>query len=227
MIITDFDGVLFNDERFKRDYKRLFRRLGIPSSIHQAAYRESKSHHPSGAYHHGAHIASMRRKMPLVNAKRTEKEVFKLLRRSAQYLYHDAKPFLSYWQGRGQRIALVSSGFVFQKKKVRACGLLSFFRPAVITGTALKVEPVRDIVRRFPEERFVFMDDRLPVVDAIKKHFPDIFVIQVVRRKEQARSKNVNAVVRDLGEARKLAEKYFGGRSVFQKGKSPLGESRH
>lgn len=207
MIITDFDGVLFDDERFKRDYKRLFSRFGIPARIHQVAYRASKYHHPSGAYHHGAHLDAIRRSMPSASTQKIEQEIFKLLSTSAEYLYRDATPFLSYWKKKGENIALVSSGFAFQKKKVQACGLLPFFQPAVIAGTALKVEAVGDIIRRFPEEHFVFMDDRSPVTDAIKKEFPFVFVIQVARRGEQERSRDADAIVKNLKQARTFCEK--------------------
>ena len=206
MIISDFDGVLFNDHRFKGDYKWLFTRSGVPHRVHQAAYREAKKTHASGAYRHDKHLAIVRQKMPLIDPRAMEKNISQFLARSGTYLYSDALPFLSYWKKRKQKLALVSSGFAFQKKKVAASGLRHFFHPAVITGTQLKVEPIGRIIKKFPGERVVFMDDRKEVVDAIKKAFPRIFVIQVVRRSSKERSTRADAVVKNLAAARALCE---------------------
>ncbi len=225
MIITDFDGVLFNDYRFKRDYKGLLTRLGISSRMHQQAYQEAKTKHASCTYRHDTHLAIMKQKMPSIDTRAAQKEINRLVARSAEYLYRDARPFLSYWRKKGESIALVSSGFSFQKKKVRASGLLWFFRRAIVTGTALKVEPVQSIVRKFPREFFVFMDDRRAVTDAIKKLFPFFCVIQVIRRKEQERSVRADAIVKNLAEARTFCAKAFLSCGL-QKEKSTLDESR-
>ena len=207
MIISDFDGVLFNDQRFKAAYRRLFVRSGIPASIHEVAYSEAKKAHASGAYRHAKHIAIVRQKMPKINPRVMEKKIHALLARSGTYLYPDATPFLKYLHARGEKLALVSSGFAFQKKKVAASGLKHFFRPAVVTPISLKVAPVGKIVKAFPREQIVFMDDRIEVVDAIKHAFPRIFVIQVVRRRDQKRSTRADAVVKNLAAARVLCEK--------------------
>ena len=205
MIISDFDGVLFDTERFKADQMRIFRALGISQSVQRTAYLGVKARH--GGYRHDLHYAAIKKAIPSFDPQDIQEKMDALLLRSGRYLYSDAKPFLAYWKRRKQKVALVSSGFAFQKKKVAASGLRPFFHPAVVTTSEFKVEPVRAIVKKNPGERVVFMDDRKEVVDAIKKHFPSVFVIQVVRRSGQERSIHADAVVKNLAAARALCEK--------------------
>jgi len=205
MIILDFDGVLFNDERFKRDYWRLFRRAGIPHRIHQDAYIASKELH-RGGYRHDLHLTLVKRHMPAVQIPALEQNIWKLLGHSAEYLYHDTKPFLRYWQSKGEALALVSSGNAFQEKKVHSSGITSLFLAAIVADTSDKVYPVRALVKRAGRNRIVFIDDRRNFVDAVKQNFPRILVLQMIRRRDRERSVAADAIVPNLAAARRFIE---------------------
>lgn len=207
MIILDFDGVLFDDERFKRDYWRLFRRHGVAHRIHQAAYAESKAMH-RGGYRHDLHLSFIRKRVPAFKIADAQRDIHKLLAGSAAYLYRDAKPFLRHWKSKGETLALVSSGNAFQKRKVRASGLSPFFRATVVADTTDKVDPVRTLVRGSRAARAVFIDDRKNFVDAVKRNFPRILVVQMIRRKDQERSTRADVIVRNLAQARRVIEQW-------------------
>lgn len=205
LLILDFDGVLFNDERFKRDYRSLFRRHGIPHHVHQGAYAESKTRH-RGGYRHELHLALIHERVPSLGIPEIESDIRILLARSRDYLFADAEPFLRHWQARTMRLALVSSGRIFQKRKVAASGIVHLFRPVVVADTSDKVAPVRDIIKKAPAGAVFFIDDKKSVVDAVKKNFPHISVIQLVRRKWQEHSARADAIVPNLAAARRFIE---------------------
>ena len=206
MIILDFDGVLFNDERFKRDYWRLFRRAGIPHRIRQDAYEESKKQH-RGGYRHDLHLALIQKRIPTFRILGMERDIWKLLKRSNDYLYQDAKTFLRYWKSEGEPLALVSSGNEFQKEKIRASGIARLFFVAIVADTSDKVNPIRTLLKRVRSERIFFIDDRKNVLEAVKQNFPHMTVIQMVRHKKQERSRRADAIVANLAAARRFIEK--------------------
>lgn len=203
LLVLDFDGVLFNDTRFKRDYERLFAYHGVPRRIHRAAYAESRSLH-HGSYRHDLHIALMQKHIPTLQLPRIERGIEKLLAHAEEYFYADALPFLRYWQSKKERIALLSRGNKFQKRKVRASGVARFCKPVVVADTTDKVAPLRRIIKTATERQIVFIDDTKHVVDAIKQNFPHVLVIQMMRHKEQERSTQADAIVPNLAAARRF-----------------------
>ena len=208
MIILDFDGVLFNDTRFKRDYERLFAGHGVSRRIHRAAYAESRSLH-HGGYRHDLHIALIQKHVPTLQLPRIERGIEKLLAHADKYFYADALPFLRHWQSQKKRMALLSRGNTFQKRKVRASGIARFCKPAVVADTADKVVPLRRMIRNTAAQQPVFIDDTKHMVDAIKQNFPHVLVIQVVRGKHRERSTRADAIVPNLSAARRFIEQAF------------------
>lgn len=202
MIILDFDGVLFNDECFKRDYQRLFARFGISPVVYRSGYARTKSAH--GGYSPDTHLAILRQEAPALRIRDVAREIEHLLAWSALYLYRDAGPFLSYWKTRGEPLILASSGFAFQKKKVRASGTLPFFQRTLIIESASKVKPLAEILARHTGELIVFIDDKKAVVDEVKQNFPNLLVLQMVRRGGQEISVCADAIVSNLAGARRL-----------------------
>ncbi|GEM_PF-1556562 len=207
MIILDFDGVLFDHRRFKGDYRRMLRRqFGIPYQIYEETYAEARTARRH-IYHHAAHLVLIRKTLPVLRHKDIERVAKKLLGRSATYLYKDAESFLSYWKAKKQTLALISNGFAFQKKKVAQSGLAGFFRRIIITDSHDKVAPLRTLIGRSRPADTVFIDDKKRLVDAVKKRFPAMVVIQLVRRKAQERSERADIIVPNLAAARRFIEK--------------------
>lgn len=205
LLVLDFDGVLFNDTRFKRDYERLFARHGVSRHIHQVTYAESRSLH-HGGYRHDLHIALIRKHIPTLQLSGIERGIDDLLSHASEYFYADALPFLRYWQSKRKRTALLSRGNKFQKTKVRASGVARFCKPAVVADTVDKVAPLRRIIKSTAERQIVFVDDTKHMVDAVKQNFPHVLVIQMVRGKKQERSARADAIVPNLAAARRFIE---------------------
>lgn len=204
MIILDFDGVLFNDERFKRDFWRLFRRFGIPHRVHQAAYRETRTQ--CGGYRHEVHLRLIRCAMPSVDIIKLDRAIMRLLAQARQYIYREARTFLAYYKKRGEHLMLASNGYAFQKKKVASSGIIPLFSAAVVRDVP-KSKIIRGFIRRFRPQRIVFIDDKKSVVEEVKRNIPQATVLQMVRRKGQERSTRADAVVSSLAAARRIIER--------------------
>ena len=204
MIILDFDGVLFDDARFKKDVWRLFERFGIPRHVHQEAYQETKARH--GAYRHDTHIRLIRRRMPSVDASALRGDLERLLGHSRRYLYRDARAFLAYGRKNGHALALASNGYAFQKKKVAASGIASLL-DAVAVMAIPKSRMIRALARRFPEESIFFIDDKTSVLDEVKRRMPRVIAIHMLRRSGPERSTRTDAIVSTLPAARRFIER--------------------
>lgn len=205
LLVLDFDGVLFNDTRFKRDYERLFARHGVPRRIHQVTYAESRSLH-RGGYRHDLHIAIIRKHIPTLQRAHIERDIGTLLTHAGEYFYSDTMPFLRYWQSKKERMALLSRGNKFQKTKVRASSVARFCKPVVVADTTDKVAPLRRMIKNAAERQIVFIDDTRHMIDAVKQNFPHILVIQMARGKKQERSTRADAIVSNLAAARRFIE---------------------
>jgi FMN phosphatase YigB (HAD superfamily) len=206
MIILDFDGVLFNDLRFKRDYERLFRRAGVPRRAYRDTYARARDL-PGGVYRHDLHLALIRAHISAARLAALERGIMDFGRRTAGYLYRDAVPTLRYWQSAGEPLALVSCGHDFQRTKVMSSGIASFFADIVIADTQDKATPVGDLLRRHMPPRAVFIDDRAYLSDSVKKHSPRVTVLQMIRRKGGERSRHADGVVSSLAAAQRWTEK--------------------
>lgn len=207
MIILDFDGVMFDYRRFKRDYRRTLRRqFGISHKTYDQTYAAAKTAH-KGIYHHATHLDIMRKKISGLSRNHMERAARDILAYSAQYLYRDARPFLSHWKKKERPLVLVSHGFLpFQGRKIRRSGIGNFFQSVAVTDDTDKTNVIKEIIRRFRPASAVFVDDKKVLVDAVKKRFPAMLVIQLVRSKHYERSARADAIVANLAAARRFID---------------------
>lgn len=207
IIAIDFDGVLFNVERFKEDYYRLFRGFGFSRKTHQEAYVHGVTK-GKGVYSRLHHFRYLQRVHPRISPERLEKGVAALLKNSSHYVYHDAVPFLSSLKEKGARFVLLSSGRSFQREKVEESGLSQFFTQRFIITRSIKSAAMLRAVKRFPAKNTFFLDDKKNVVDDMKKEYPEIQTIQVRRFMRHPRSTHSDYVVKNLSEARRIVQMY-------------------
>ena len=86
----------------------------------------------------------------------------------ADRLYPNALAVLKRLRGAGKTVILTDGDVVFQPRKVDHAGLAR-----VADGDVLvyihKEEALADVERRFPAEHYVLVDDKLRILDAVKK----------------------------------------------------------
>ncbi|MEK7099200.1 MAG: hypothetical protein AAB916_01640 [Patescibacteria group bacterium] len=204
MIVLDFDRVLFNFSAFKRDYARVFVRSGVPLGLFEETYQAARERNEQ--YTVRIHVRLVKKHMPLLETAPLMRKAEAFAGQASRYVYRDARPFLTHWKRRGERLALVSHGAAFQRRKVHASGLLPFFRPAVITNAHLKIAPLAALEKTYP---VVFLDDKLEIVDAAKERIPGITVIHIVRGRGLPKSRKADAVFSNLTAAQKFIEQLF------------------
>ena len=206
ILVIDFDGVLFNDFRFKKDYILLFRRFNVSVKQYQEAYEKSKKS-TGGYYTLERHLEVLEKQYPAVRKTQIKKETTLFLKKSSHYIYRDSKQFLAYWQRKKVPVFLTSTGSAFQKEKVNASGLAHFFKKQYIIKNPLKLEPLKKILKNAESEKIVFIDDKKEVVDEVKKYFPHIFVIQMMRRSSPEKSRKADYAVKNLAATQKICQK--------------------
>ena len=201
ILILDFDGVLFDSEKFKEDYLRIFSDAGIASDDVRIAYRAGRAH-PKG-YHHvlTARTASH------INAKELARRIQALLDTSPRYLYPDTKKFLQWCVRAGIILAIVSRGPAFQKKKIAASGITRSFKKITVIPKGPKSEAVHAIMRAHPRHHATFVDDTAEVVDEVKQSLPTLTAVQMTRRRRIQRSAVVDARVADFAGVMRIIRK--------------------
>lgn len=186
--IFDFDGVLFNDEMFKRDFQHVFTRHGVSHSVYKQSYEHAKEAR-KGTYELDTHLRIIASEYPKINHAGLREDLMALARQSRRYIFADAKAFLSDTQKTQNKLFLVSVGdTIFQKEKIHASGVSSFFEKVVITTASQKFIAIDEIKKQTGGDKIVFVDDKKEIVDEIKKHYPSIKVVQMVRSVHTAQS---------------------------------------
>ena len=212
ILILDFDGVVFDYVRFKKDCAAVFKKLGASARAYYETYDAVKK--ISGGYLPVAQIESLKKKYPAIHSTALAEEIKKLTLQSARYLYSDARAFLMSCKKSELPVMLVSAGSSFQKQKIAASNTRQFFKKVVVVIGSAKSAPIQKIIRQFPKKQCVFVDDRADVLDEIKRILPDVFVVQMLRGgNKRERSVYADARVRNfLGlekiiNAQKLSKK--------------------
>ena len=200
LAIIDFDGVLFNDMRFKQEYETLFQCAGISRVTYEKTYQQTKK---KGYYDPRIHI-----RLALGSGKGasvTEKSLFSQIKtfldQSFRFVYGDVKKFLAFLKEEGINAILLSTGdAVFQKHKLAKSGIHDFFNDVIIIPHASKIADVDMILRKMKPMSAIFIDDKREVVEAIKNSLPSVYAIHMRRRDNEMPSRNADLVARSFAD---------------------------
>jgi FMN phosphatase YigB (HAD superfamily) len=99
----------------------------------------------------------------------------------ANRLYPESLDVIDYVKQWGPAVIFSDGDAVFQPRKVERSGLLETFE-----GNALiyihKEENLDDVEERFPADHYVFVDDKLRLLDAVKKIWKDLVTTVFVKQ---------------------------------------------
>jgi len=198
--ILDFDGVLFDDKRFKSDFRRVFGRHGVTHNAYEQTYRQAKEA-KRGAYGIDTHLAVIHHIYPRVDISGLRRDLFVLAGHSRRYIFVDAKTFLVAAQKRGDKLFLLSTGDkLFQETKINASGIVPFLNNVFIATSSRKASLFAKIKKQAGRRETVFIDDKREVVDEIKKHNPNVRVVQMVRGAHVVKSDYVDTRIKNFIE---------------------------
>ncbi len=202
LCVLDFDGVLFNDRKFKEAHRRAFKQYGVSLRLYEDTYRETKRL-TGGHYAPSTHYALIARSVPALSRALLYKKSAALVKQSRRYLYADVKVFLQWCEQSGVALALVSTGHFFQKKKIVASGLAPFFKKIIVTKDIAKVAGMRAVMGKIGHRRVVFVDDKQTVLDEIIKELPEVVVVRMGRSKHGVNEQN-DSHVRNFAGVKKI-----------------------
>ena len=216
IVIIDFDGVLFDDRRFKKEYELLFRRAGISHDLYEKTYQQSKE---KGHYDPRVHI---RLALGFVSTQSSAQKnlyarVTKFLEQSPRYLFQDAVDFLEFLKKEHIRAVLLSTGdLIFQKQKISKSGIEHLFDDVVIISEASKAHAIDAMIRKEKSVRFMFIDDKKEVVEEIKKSLPDVYAIQMQRNMITTEASNIDFRISNFSELISIIKEWHVANEVMR-----------
>ena len=200
LIILDFDGVLFQRRKFKIKYQKIFNAHGISKNVYTRTYNAAKQ--LKYTYSIDAHLKIVRKQYPALAHDRIRRDLWALAGQGHQFIFRDARPFLSFFKKQKAVLALLSSGFPsFQKEKIRTSRIQKFFDRVIVIPSLKKTTALVTLMKHGPSAFFI--DDTAEIIDAVQKRFPSVYTIQLRRDEMEKKSVRVDAVVRSLMGARR------------------------
>jgi FMN phosphatase YigB (HAD superfamily) len=169
VFLVDVDNTLINNDRIQEDLKRhIERKFGSEYRDRFWAIQEKLFEELGYRDYLGA-LQRFRVENPyephLVTA-----ATFLVDYPFANRLYPEALDVLERLRQWGQTVILSDGDVVFQPRKVERSGIFE-----AVDGHVLiyihKEESLEDVVRRYPAEHYVMVDDKLRILTAIKKHW--------------------------------------------------------
>ena len=196
--ILDFDGVIFDDQRFKKDFRRVFLDHGITHEAYENTYHDTKEAR-KGTYELNTHLKIIADEYVTIDHKALRKDIMALVARSRRYIFADAKTFFMEAQKKGHPLFLISTGdLIFQKEKISASGISSFFSKVMIIRVSQKSLALDKIKKSTDAGEIIFIDNDNNVIDDIKKHHPLITVVQMTRINHTPRSANADQYIKNF-----------------------------
>ncbi len=179
-IFIDFDDVIFNTKKFKKDLFEIFSKYSITEEEYEKSYydpndnRSIKMHDVEGQLRRLSEMHSFDEK-----SLRKSLEIF--LHDSSDYVFTDVVPFIILHEK--DKLSIVSFGNLdFQKKKIRSSKIKKYISDAKVTDKN-KVEILFTAIKenKNSKEKIFFLDDRVEQLRNVKKEIPDIITILVKR----------------------------------------------
>lgn len=177
IIVWDFDGVLFNTERFKRNVIRIFAEHGVPPRIFEKAIQEIKK--GGTPFSIGRVLRTIRSLGIKVQEKSLRRSLYNHLFLTS-YFTKNKDDLLRRLKSRGLRHIILSSGASsYQRKKIKVgCGE-DFVRcfDKILTTTRPKHYLLFKLQKKFCNIPLIFVDDTRENLLLAKKHVPHIKTI--------------------------------------------------
>lgn len=185
-IFIDFDDVLFNTARFKKDLMGLFMNNGVTGEDFDKYYYNYYPNTPDRevkAYFFEKHIEELA-KNTNIDEKKLKDEADIFLSDTSAYVFPDVLDFLTKFDKKDLYI-ISFGGREFLKIKIGNSGIVEYFEDIILTER-LKEFALGDALKRGgweDQEEIFFLDDRVEQIESVKKSIPKIKTI-FIRRPE-------------------------------------------
>lgn len=178
-LFIDFDGVLFNSEKFRNNLLSQIEKSGFSlQEVNDAYIAECLD----GNYLPADHLARLE-KIHKFNLRLAETRIESLVTNAKKYLFSDVDDSLKTISKLPEyQLELISLGHPkFQPGKIKKTGINKYFKKLNFPTTP-KVEYLQAVVKA--NEKFIIVDDRGDALEEISKKFPKAIAIEMRRKKE-------------------------------------------
>ncbi len=207
-IFLDFDDVLFNTASFKEELIKIFLKNKVSRKNFLASYKDYPVVTKSGLkkYNPFKQIKILKNNLKIDETK-IKKDLKNFLTKLSKFVFQDVKTFLSSYHQKD--IFIISYGKTnFQQNKIKNCGLKKFCGKIIVTDK-LKSDEIKKILEN-KKELFIFIDDRISQINAVKKNFPQAVTFFMKRssgRFNDKKTKYADYEVKNLTEVKKIIDK--------------------
>lgn len=204
-IFIDFDDVLFNTKRFKKDIEGIFAKHGISKDVFEKYYYHQSGENDQGVYDPEKQLTEVERMLG-ADLSNLKIELEEFLEKTSEYVFPGAVDFLKSF--RKEELFILSFGSKdFQKLKIEKTGLGNYFERIIITderkGEALKDLVEKEEINISQGEEVYFIDDRCKFLDELKKFFPQSITFLMKHREGRYADEangNCDYEIEELGE---------------------------
>lgn len=169
-IFIDFDDVIFEAKKFKRDLVKIFETNGVAEKQFEETYFTfSKKDRAIGKYYDLKNQIKVLKKSIDFDQYKLEKEIGGFMQDLSGYVFSDCREFFETFPKID--LYLLSYGQPeFQAEKIDKAGIKKYFHKTLITKKD-KIYAITDelrILKLPPEEKIIFIDDRPEQVEMVK-----------------------------------------------------------
>jgi len=175
-IFIDFDGTIFNTEKFKDDMFFALRKLGFDEETVMCHYQdECKDKHFSLDG-----LIERLRAVRKFNVEDIEKQVNQIYSDAPNLIFADFMPFLEKVDREKYEVDILTLGDLeFQKSKVTSSGIVSNFDNIYYTEVD-KWDYIKKIISK--DEPFILIDDRADTIDKVAKGYSKSTALWIDRK---------------------------------------------
>lgn len=182
-IFLDFDDVIFNAKKFKKDLVKIFLQNGISrSEFENSYYTFAKRAQEWGQYYDPKDQVKVLRRRDSINNKKLQKDIDDFMKDLSGYVFKDCYDFLRLFSRKD--LYLITYGHVkFQKKKIKGSKIGRHFNKIIVS----EGNKIDDIMRIIKEDEFsrdediVYIEDRPEQVEQAKKRTKRVRALHMCR----------------------------------------------
>jgi FMN phosphatase YigB (HAD superfamily) len=206
-IFIDFDDVIFNTKEFGADLKIFYDRNDITQEMVQKYYYAAEDCGGIKLFDPEEMFARLE-KYEKMNASMLSKDFAKYIKNLSKFVFSDVSDFLEF-AGK-ENVYLISFGLpTFQNEKIVACGVDKLVTGCVVTkgSKAAAIAQVMEKMKIDPNEKIIFIDDRVQQVQDIKKAFSATQTFLLCRKEGRycdAKNEYCDYEIHNLKEAQEI-----------------------
>lgn len=209
-VFIDFDDVIFNTKKFSANLVNFFECNGVSREMFQQHYYDPNDNNPIKLFDPEGLFLRLE-KCEKIDTRKLREKFTAHLSDLSNFVFADVEKFLTEI-GR-ENIFLISFGLsAFQNEKIVGAGVNKLVSGCIVTR-GLKSEAIRQVVAKMnfdPQEKMIFIDDRVEQIKDIKEVFPDAHTFFLCRKEGRycdQKNEYCDHEVNNLEEVREIISK--------------------